>query len=73
LIGEDTANPVPINMLQQQLLLVFCYWVVNRQRLGIPVDADEFTAITAFKQSQLMVRIKEDEVIADKENGSQNA
>ncbi len=60
-------NPVPINMLQQQLLLAFRYWVVNRQRLGIPVDADEFTAITAFEQSQLMVHIQEDDAIADKE------
>jgi hypothetical protein len=39
LIREDTNNPVPINMLQQQMLLAMRYWVVNRQRLGLLVIA----------------------------------
>jgi hypothetical protein len=47
LIREDPVNPVPINMLQQQMLLAFRFWVVNRQRLGLAVNADEFTAIQA--------------------------
>ena len=54
-------------MLQQQMLLAFRFWVVNHQRLGLAVDAQEFTAITAFEQSQLMVRLQEDEAVADKE------
>jgi hypothetical protein len=64
---REGVRPVPINMLQQQMLLSFCYWVVNRQRLGLPVDADDFTAVLAFEQSQLMVRLQEDEALADKE------
>jgi uncharacterized membrane protein YgcG len=68
LIREDPVTPVPINMLQQQMLLAFRFWVVNRQRLGLPVDAEDFTAITAFEQSQLMVRLQEDEAVADKES-----
>jgi hypothetical protein len=67
LIREDPTTPVPINMLQQQMLLAFRYWVVNRQRLGLLVDAEDFTAITAFEQSQLMVHLQEDEAVADKE------
>ncbi len=57
LIREDTNNPVTINMLQQQMLLAMRHWVVNRQRLRLLVDADKFSAITAFKQSQLIVRL----------------
>ncbi len=68
LIREDPVTSVPINMLQQQMLLAFRFWVVNRQRLGLPVDAEDFTAITAFEQSQLMVRLQEDEAVADKES-----
>ncbi len=67
LIREDPNNPVTFNMLQQQMLLAFRFWVVNRQRLGLAVDAEEFTTITAFEQSQLMVRLQEDEAVADKE------
>jgi len=29
LIREDANNPVPINMLQQQMLLAMHHWVVN--------------------------------------------
>jgi hypothetical protein len=68
LIRESPINPIPINMMQQQMLLALRYWVVNRQRLGLPVDAEEFTAIIAFEQSQLMVRLQEDEALADKES-----
>ncbi len=51
LIREDANNPVPINMLQQQMLLAMRHWVVNCQRLRLLVDADEFSAITAFERS----------------------
>ena len=71
LIGEDAANPIPINMLQQQMLLAFHYWVVNHQCLGLAVNANEFTAITAFEQAQLMVRLLEAEAVADKETVAQ--
>jgi hypothetical protein len=54
-------------MLQQQMLLAMCHWVVNRQRLGLLVDADEFSAITAFEQSQLMVCLQEDEATGKRE------
>ena len=50
------------------LLGLIRFWVVNYQRLGLPVDADDFTAITAFEQLQLMVRLQEDEAVADKES-----
>jgi hypothetical protein len=67
LIREDPVNPIPINMMQQQMLLAFCYWVVNHQRLGLLDDAVDFMATIAFKQSQLMVCLQEDEAVADKE------
>jgi len=51
LICEDSNNPVPINMLQQQMLLALQHWVVNQQRLGLQVNAYAFTAAIAFEQS----------------------
>jgi hypothetical protein len=68
LIREDANNPVPINMLQQQMLLAMRHWVVNCQRLALLVDADEFSAITAFEQSQLMVHLQEDEATGERES-----
>ena len=67
LIRESPNNPVPINIVQQQMLLAMRYWVVTRQRLGLPVVATDFTAATAYEQSQLMVRLHEDESTTDKE------
>jgi hypothetical protein len=67
LIREDAVNPVPINIFQQQMLLVMRHWTVNRQRLGLTVNANDFTAIMAYEQSQLMVRLKEDEDATDKD------
>jgi hypothetical protein len=67
LIRKSPNNPVPINFVQQQLLLAMHYWVVTRQRLGLPVVATAFTAATAYEQSQLMVRLQEDESTTDKE------
>jgi hypothetical protein len=67
LIREDPVNPIPINMLQQQMLLAFRFWVMNRQRLGLAVNANEFMAIQVFEQAQQMVRLQEDEAVADKE------
>jgi hypothetical protein len=52
-------------MMQQQILLAFHYWVVNRQCLGLPIDADDFTAAIALEQSLLMACLQEDEAIAD--------
>jgi hypothetical protein len=43
------------------------HWVINRQRLGLAVNAADFTAATAYEQSQLMVRLQEDDAVADKE------
>jgi hypothetical protein len=68
LICEDANNPVPINMLQQQMLLAMCHWAVNRQRLSLLVEAEEFNAITAFEQSQLMVCLQEDEAVSERES-----
>jgi hypothetical protein len=68
LIRKDPTNPVPINMLQQQMLLATRRWVVNQQRLGLLVDADEFTAIMAYEQSQVMVLLQEDEATSEKES-----
>jgi hypothetical protein len=65
LIQEGPVNPVLINMMQQQILLAFHYWVVNRQCLGLPIDADDFTAAIALEQSLLMACLQEDEAIAD--------
>jgi hypothetical protein len=50
------------------MLLAMHYWVVNRQLLGLLVDADEFTAVLAFEQSQLMVRLQEDEATSERES-----
>jgi hypothetical protein len=63
LIREDANNPVPINMLQQQMLLAMHHWVVNWQYLQ--AETDDFTAVIAFKQSQWMVRLQEDEVTGE--------
>jgi hypothetical protein len=49
------------------MLLAMRHWTVNRQRLGLTVNANDFTAIMAYEQSQLMVRLKEDEDAADKD------
>jgi hypothetical protein len=43
------------------------FWVTNRQRIGLLVDADAFTAATAFAQTALMTRLLEDEARADKD------
>jgi hypothetical protein len=67
LIREHVANPVPINIIQQQLLLAIRHWVINRQRLGLDVNADDFMAIIAYEQSQIMVCLQEDDTAADKE------
>jgi hypothetical protein len=67
LTRENAGNPVPINIIQQQLLLAMRHWVINRQRLGLEVNAADFTAATAYEQSQLMVRLQEDDAAADKE------
>jgi hypothetical protein len=58
---------VPINIIQQQMLLAMRHWVIHRQRLGLDVNAGDFTAVIAHEQSQIMVRLQEDDAAADKE------
>jgi len=66
LIHENADNPVPINMLQQQILLSMWHWVVNRQRLGLPVDPDEFTAIIALSNLRLWCACKKMKILVKK-------
>jgi hypothetical protein len=56
-----------ITVMQEQLLQEIHFWVTNRQRLGLPVEAEEFTTATASGQTALMTRMHEDEAKVDKD------
>jgi len=66
-IETRAVNPIHINTIQEQLLLAMRSWVINRQRLQLPVEANEFTMIIALNQAQILRQQMEDEARADKE------
>jgi hypothetical protein len=53
-IQTRANNPIVINTIQEQLLLAMHFWVIQRQRLQMPKDANQFTMIVAFSQAQIM-------------------
>jgi len=60
-------NPIRINTVQEQLLLAMRFWVIERQRLQLPVDATQFNMIVALNQAQIMRQQAEDDARSDKE------
>jgi len=66
-IETRPVNPIHINTIQEQLLLAMRSWVINRQRLQLPVEANQFTMIVALNQAQILRQQMEDEARADKE------
>ncbi len=66
-IRARAVDPLMITVMQEQLLQGMRFWVTNRQRIGLVVDADAFTTATAFAQTALMTRMAEDDARADKE------
>lgn len=60
-------NPIRINTVQEQLLLAMRFWVIQRQRLQLPVDATQFNMIVALNQAQIMRQQAEDDARSDKE------
>jgi hypothetical protein len=60
-------DPIMITVMQEQLLQGMRFWVTNRQRLGLPVEAEDFTTATAFEQTALMTRMIEDEARTEKD------
>jgi hypothetical protein len=66
-IETCAVNPLPITTVQEQLLLALRFWVASRQRLQLPVLAQEFTLIVALNQAQIMRQQAEDDARMDKE------
>jgi hypothetical protein len=59
--------PIPLSVLQEKLLLGIRFWVTNRQRLQIAIDATEITPALAYTQANIRSHMIEDEARADKE------
>jgi hypothetical protein len=66
-IETRVLNPLPITTMQEQLLLSMHFWVTNRQRLQLPINAADFTLVVALNQAQTMRQTLEDEGRLDKE------
>jgi hypothetical protein len=66
-IETHANNPIVINTIQEQLLLSMRFWVIQRQRLQMPVDANQLTMIIALNQAQIMRQQIEDDTKTDKE------
>ncbi len=58
---------IPLSVLQEKLLLGIRFWVTNRQRLQIAIDAAEITPALAYTQANIRSHMIEDEARADKE------
>ncbi len=59
--------PIPLMVLQEKLLLGVRFWITNRQRLQLPIEADDITPALAYTQANIRTRMIEDEARADKE------
>jgi hypothetical protein len=66
-IEEQAINPICISTIQEQFLLAMRSWVIQRQRLQLPIDANQFTMVVALNQAQAIRQQMEDDVRADKE------
>jgi len=60
-------NPIMIMVIQEQLMQGMHFGVTNRQRLRLLVDANDFTAATAFAQTALKTRTLEDDAREEKD------
>jgi hypothetical protein len=60
-------NPIPLTVLQEKLLLATRFWVANRQRVQLPVDANDVTPILIYTQANMRANMIEDEARADRE------
>jgi hypothetical protein len=63
----QTVDPIMITVMQEQLLQGMRFWVTNRQCLGLPVEAEDFTTVAVFAQTALMTQMIEDEATTDKD------
>jgi hypothetical protein len=54
-------NPIPVTVIQEQLLLAVRFWVSSHQRLQKLVEAQIVTAALAYNQPQTMHHMLEDE------------
>jgi len=59
--------PIPLTVLQEKLLLGVRFWVSNRQRLQLAVEAEDVTPALAYTQANIRGHMIEDEARADKE------
>ena len=66
-VRTRAVDPIMITVMQELLIQGMRFWVTNRQRLGLPVDADEFTTATTFAQTALMTRTLEDDAREEKD------
>jgi hypothetical protein len=62
-----TVNPIPVTVIQEQLLLATRFWVSSHQGLQKPDEAQVVAAVLAYNQAQTMGHMLEDEACADKE------
>jgi hypothetical protein len=57
-IETRAVNPLPITTMQEQLLLAMRFWVTNRQRLQLPINAADYTLVLALNQAQTMRQLQ---------------
>ena len=62
-----TIVPIPLTVLQEKLLLGIRFWISNRQRLQLPIEAADVTPALAYTQANIRSHMIEDEARADKE------
>jgi hypothetical protein len=59
-IREDTLNPIPISMEQEQLLTTMRHWVKTRVRTNRDINPDLFTGDAAIAEAIKMVNLAEE-------------
>jgi hypothetical protein len=59
-IRENTMNPIPISMEQEQLLTAMRHWVKTRVRTNRDINPDLFTRDVAIAEAIKMVNIAEE-------------
>ncbi len=59
-IREDTLNPIPISMEQEQLLTAMRHWVKTRVRTNRDINPDLFTGDVAIAEAIKMVNLAEE-------------
>jgi hypothetical protein len=66
-VSTRTDNPLAITSVQEQMLLALRFWIVNRQRMQLPINAADITPALIMMQAQLMNQELEEAEKADKE------